>query len=42
MHNPRIFTHLLAWKVLFQHLKSLPTDDCHEFKCPNDIHIEEW
>jgi hypothetical protein len=20
----------------------LPMDDCHELKCANDVHIEEW
>lgn len=42
MHNPHLFKPFLAWKVLFQHLETLPMDDCHEFKCANDVHIEEW
>jgi len=32
----------MAWKGLFQHLKGLPMDDYHEFKCAHEIQIEEW
>jgi hypothetical protein len=32
----------MAWKSLFQHLEGLLINDYHEFKCANDVHIEEW
>jgi hypothetical protein len=32
----------MAWKGLFQHLERLFINDYHEFKCANDVHIEEW
>ncbi len=41
MRNPQLFTPFMAWKGLFQHLKGLPMDDYHEFKCAHEIQIEE-
>jgi len=42
LRNARLFSPVLAWKGLFQHLEGPPMDDYHEFRRDHVNEIEEW
>jgi hypothetical protein len=42
MHNPQLFTHFIAWKNLFKHLKRPPKNNYHKFRCADEVEIKEW